>query len=66
VLGDVIVENLKQNIEKSYSNTIQCTCCGKRIKKKNNNRVKYCDKCAEDMKKEKSKERVKKYRQSKK
>lgn len=59
VFGDVIVETLKQNIEKSYSNTVQCVRCGKRIKKKNNS-VKYCDKCAKGIKLEQTRELARK------
>lgn len=43
--GDVIVENIKRNVE----NTIPCEMCGERIEEINN-KVKYCPKCAKKVK----------------
>lgn len=56
--GDVIVSNLKKNIS---DNTKQCDRCGKRIEVIGKN-MKYCSNCSEDVKREKTKERVRNHR----
>lgn len=52
--GEIIVENLNENIAKHLSNTIQCEVCNTRIEKKNN-KTKYCMNCSEIIKKEQNK-----------
>lgn len=52
VFGDVIIENIKVNID---LNTIQCDKCGKRISV-TNNKIKYCIECAKEIKKQQDKQ----------
>jgi hypothetical protein len=59
--GDVIVENIKENINSDYT---PCERCGKRLKIKNN-QSKYCTKCAKDVKKEQNRIADKKYKEKK-
>ncbi|NFH40707.1 hypothetical protein FC977_13660 [Clostridium sporogenes] len=60
--GDMIVENIKENIKNKYGeNNIQCEICGKRIEETSNSK-KYCTNCAKEIEKEKTRKRVKKYR----
>jgi hypothetical protein len=49
--GDVIVDNLKKNIDLNLSNTIQCDMCGDRIEAVNNQK-KYCEPCWKEREKE--------------
>jgi hypothetical protein len=59
VFGDVIVENLKNNIKKSLEDGyIFCSCCGKRTKK-TSNRQKMCPVCREAKIREKDRNRKK-------
>jgi len=48
VFGNIIVENIKNNID---LNTVMCERCGERIDI-TNNKVKYCDKCYSEIHKE--------------
>lgn len=48
VYGDVIINNIKQNVD---LNTILCSKCGKRFKP-NNNKQKYCEECAKEIERE--------------
>ena len=59
--GNVIVNNLKNNIPQ---NSIQCEKCGYRFVPKSNNHI-YCDECAVEVKREKTRLRVQKYRKRK-
>jgi hypothetical protein len=60
--GDVIVNNLENNIKKQLSDGyIQCSNCGERVKKESN-RQKMCKSCAEEQKKAKKAERQKQVR----
>lgn len=43
--GDIIVENLKNNVKDGY---ILCEKCGDRVKV-TNNKIKYCEKCAKEI-----------------
>ena len=61
VYGDIIINNIKQNID---LNTIMCSECGKRFKP-NNNKQKYCEECAKEIDRMKAKNRMKKIRSSK-
>lgn len=46
--GDIIVDNLKNNLSKNFKNKAkQCENCGDMIEVKGN-RVKYCDKCRKE------------------
>jgi hypothetical protein len=56
--GDVVLENLRKNID---TNTILCSRCGKRIKPMSH-RQEMCDDCAAEQERLKSRERVRKYR----
>ncbi|MEK4008347.1 hypothetical protein [Paenibacillus sp. FSL H3-0333] len=56
--GDVIINNLKRNISE---NTKQCECCGKRIEISGMN-MKYCSSCSVMKNREKTKERVRNFR----
>lgn len=57
VLGDVIVENLKNNIKKPLKDGyILCASCGKRIKKASNRQT-MCPVCAKERRKEKDRRR---------
>lgn len=56
--GDIIIENLKINIEKHLKDTIQCDVCGERIHKIVNNQ-KMCSECAKKINREKTKIRMK-------
>ena len=44
--GDVIVENLKNNLD---NESILCEVCGERVEKESN-KAKYCEKCAREIK----------------
>lgn len=58
--GDVIVENLKINIESKLNNTIQCEVCATRIEAVNNQK-KYCDSCWKETRKKQNREKALKY-----
>ena len=60
--GDIIVDNLKTNVETSK---IYCEVCGDLIVQENN-KSKYCEKCAKDIKMKKDRERMQKNRNSRK
>lgn len=63
--GDVIVENLKNNITfKLNEGVILCEVCGKRIEDLMNNR-KYCKECAKEIKKQQDRIADKKYKERK-
>jgi hypothetical protein len=47
--GDIIVENLKINIENELHNTLLCEVCSERIENTVGNK-KYCDNCAKEIK----------------
>ena len=47
--GNVIYRNLIKNV----GGTINCECCGRRFKP-TNNKAKYCDKCAKEVKNKKN------------
>lgn len=51
--GDIILVNMRNNLK----GTKQCECCGKRIELKNN-KNKYCDKCAIEINRKQTKERM--------
>jgi hypothetical protein len=52
IFGDVILNNIKNNIKKPLGNEyIMCGCCGERVSKKVNNQQ-YCEKCAKNIQKE--------------
>lgn len=55
--GDIIVNNLKNNIKENY---VQCEGCGKRIKA-NNNKIKHCKSCQKEIEREKGNLRFKKW-----
>lgn len=60
--GDVIVQNLKKNVEAEYGNeSIQCERCGKRIEATTSNK-KYCDRCSKIHRKEYKAEKERSYR----
>jgi pentose-5-phosphate-3-epimerase len=56
--GDILLRNLKLNLK----GTKQCESCGDRIEIVNN-QSKYCDECSNTIKKEKTRNRVRKYRE---
>jgi hypothetical protein len=58
--GDILLMNLRNNLK----NTKQCECCGKRVE--NYKTKKYCDECAEIIKKEQNRIADKKYKERKK
>ena len=43
--GDIIIENLRKNVEREIGKRIQCAACGIRIET-TGNKKKYCDSCA--------------------
>ncbi|MFA1510064.1 hypothetical protein ACDN41_12610 [Priestia aryabhattai] len=49
--GDVILHNLKLNMEKELKNTTVCECCGARIKKTNGKNM-YCQPCGKEKERE--------------
>lgn len=55
--GDIIVDNLKFNIEIELHNTILCEICGNRIENTVGNK-KYCEECAKKVDREKAKIRM--------
>jgi hypothetical protein len=55
--GDILLSNIRENLK----GTKQCESCGERIEMINN-QSKYCKKCADEIKKYKTRERVRKYR----
>jgi hypothetical protein len=55
--GDILLSNLKQ----SLNNTKQCECCGKRTEIINS-QSRYCDDCSKEIKKIKTRERVRNHR----
>lgn len=57
--GDVVLENIKRNVEVKY---IYCDVCGDIIEVSGRNN-KYCDDCSKEMEKNFTKLRVKKYRE---
>jgi len=59
--GHIIVENLNNNIPKD---SVQCERCGNRFIRKSNNHI-YCNSCSEEIQREKTKLRVRKYRKNK-
>lgn len=61
--GDVIVENLKRNVENEFGDMIPCEVCGKRIEKKVNNQ-KMCESCAKVIDREKARIRMRNKRRS--
>lgn len=61
--GDIIVENLKNNIKKPLNDGyIMCEICGRRVEN-TSNRQKYCEDCAKDIDRYKAKERMKNIRE---
>lgn len=61
--GDVIVENLKTNIEKMFSDGyIMCSECGKRFYRLPRSKSVRCDKCQKIKDRESTRNRVKKHR----
>ena len=59
--GDIIFENLKMNIEKSFEDGyMMCEECGDRVKK-TNNKQKYCLKCWKEIRKQQNKDNFKKW-----
>lgn len=56
--GDVVLENIRKNID---TNTILCSRCGKRIKPMSH-RQEMCDECAAEQERLKSRDRVRKHR----
>lgn len=59
--GDVIVDNLKNNIKNSLDDGfILCEICGKRVENTSNNR-KYCNDCWKEIRKEQNREKALKY-----
>jgi hypothetical protein len=52
------------NLRNNLKNTKQCECCGKRVE--NYKTKKYCDECAEIIKKEQNRIADKKYKERKK
>ena len=60
--GDIIVENLKNNIKEKY---IYCEKCGTLVAQ-NNNKTKYCSKCAREIKMELDRKRMQEVRNSRK
>ncbi|MFC8688173.1 hypothetical protein [Brevibacillus porteri] len=59
--GDVIVSNLKKNLEERYGeNSIQCEVCFKRIEV-TGNRKKYCDGCSEKIREKQNREKALRY-----
>lgn len=56
--GDVVLENIRKNID---TNTILCSRCGKRIKPMSH-RQEMCDECAAEQERLKNRDRVRKHR----
>lgn len=58
ILGDIILDNLKNNIEikQPKEGCIFCECCGKEVEKKSNRQT-MCLECAEEKRKKKDRER---------
>lgn len=54
VFGEIIINNIKNNIRLSVDDNVKlCKCCGKRFKLKTSNSPQiYCDKCAKKVKQE--------------
>ena len=53
MFGDVMLHNLKRSLDKNFGeDTMVCAICASRIKK-NNNRQKYCLRCADETKRKK-------------
>ena len=62
--GDIIVKNLKENIKKPLTDGwIMCEACGKRVEV-TNNKVKYCDECAKEINRQKTREGMAKIRKN--
>mgnify|MGYP002619446656 CR=1 FL=1 len=59
--GDIIVENLKNNLVKYYKNQVLCMNCGKRTLVKGKNQ-KYCDDCKKDVRKQYKSKKEREYR----
>lgn len=63
--GDIILENLKNNLTKGFKKqAIECERCGKLIEK-TSERTKYCSTCAKEIEKENHKKRNKKWYKNK-
>lgn len=65
IFGEDIINNIKHNLRYSLEDrdVKMCECCGNRFKLKSLNSPKvHCDKCSKKIEKEKTKERVKKFR----
>ena len=60
--GDILLERLRNNVD---SSTKCCHKCGKRFKPQSNRQV-YCDKCAEERKRNAAKLRARKFREKRK
>lgn len=58
--ADVILENVRMNITRPLGEYILCERCGKRIKSINN-KIKYCDRCADKIYEEQSREKALRY-----
>ncbi|OZB99080.1 hypothetical protein CJP46_02405 [Paenibacillus sp. XY044] len=59
--GDIIVGNIKKNVEMSLDDGyIQCEVCGDRIEKVNNQK-KYCEHCLVEVKKKQNREKFKRW-----
>lgn len=64
--GNIIIENIKNNLMKKFNNkAIQCECCGKIIEARSN-KQKFCEDCFKDINKEQIRKRVEKYRKNEK
>jgi hypothetical protein len=62
--GDIILNNLKTNIiKKELDKTIVCNVCGTRAEKKGRNSI-YCDSCAKEINRKKTRARMKSRRNS--
>lgn len=62
LFGDIIYENLKNNITKPLGEYIMCEVCGDRVLNTSNNHS-YCKSCYEKIRKEYKKEKQREYRQ---
>lgn len=55
--GDVILENLSENVKREFGELIPCEECGVRIES-SNNKKKYCNPCAKEINRKKTRERM--------
>ncbi|NFQ02751.1 hypothetical protein FDF18_06395 [Clostridium sporogenes] len=63
--GDIILENLINNLTKNFKNeAMECENCGDYIKQKSN-KTKYCDRCKKEKQLEWQRQSMKKLRSSK-